>query len=388
GNGGPGVINMTGGTMNLPQNLHVGDGFNAKFNMDGGTINVGGLVFNDDTLVKTFNLNGGTVNANWISLTQSYTLNIEAGTLIINGDRRNVINDGVTSGGVVAYGGTGTVLVDYDYDEADPNAATTTVTACPLVLDADLTDDCAVDEDDLELVTADWLFKTPTPVWSFDMDSDPVGLGIYDLNVDRQDPNGPDTYVMGAGTLELLGVDGTYLDSQFPVIDRAYDTTIHYVVKSTSADPVHLWFGMEMSTGEKSYVGISVAAVNGQTVEIWNGLPPHDPNYVPGAVATGFAASAYLDITVNYDYSADTFDWTVTDGTPQSGTGVAYTAFSVGNNEAWTIYCDSPATALIDQLDITIAGTGMEDSAGDVQPDGSVDLLDFAAIALEWLLGT
>ncbi len=124
---GPGVINMTGGTMDIAVQINIGNHYNATFNMDGGTLNVGELSFTGITTDSIFNLNGGTVNADSIYLYGPYTLNIGgAGTLIINGDATATINAGVTSGGVIAYDGLGNVSVTYD-GVADK----TTVTASP-----------------------------------------------------------------------------------------------------------------------------------------------------------------------------------------------------------------------------------------------------------------
>jgi len=124
---GPGVINMTGGTMDVAINLHIGNDFDAMFNMDGGTLNVGSIDFVGDTTASTFNLNGGTVNADSIYLFGPYTLNMgAAGTLILKGDKTATINAGIASGGVIAYDGLGNVVVAYDV-----GADETTVTASP-----------------------------------------------------------------------------------------------------------------------------------------------------------------------------------------------------------------------------------------------------------------
>ena len=110
----------------------------------------------------------------------------------------------------------------------------------------------------------------------------------------------------------------------------------------------------------------------------------------------GFDASAYLTIDVSYDYDTDTYDWTISDGSlTRQGFDVSYpdtldgdaggftlrsAAYTTGDGNAF------PGAALIDQLDVTIHGTSIGDSVADLQPDGSVDLLDFAVVAEEWLL--
>ncbi|HEG43503.1 MAG TPA: hypothetical protein ENH94_05590 [Phycisphaerales bacterium] len=421
GLGGPATVNINGGTVSTSGHLVIGDqdGGDTTLNINGGTVNIGGdLAAKENATTNSINLNSGVVTASNISLYDSdgpvdpngTTLDIEAGTLILDGDDTTVVRGYIDAGLLTAYDDTGTVLVNLD--DADPDAITTTVTACALRLEADLTGDCAVDIDDLELVAADWLYKTlnipdTEEAWSFDMATDPVGTGDYELVVRGADNNYTMTNDTGTGTLHVTGAGTLLLDSQEPVHDREHDATINFVVKSTSVGGVHLWFTMELGTrpGGYSYCGISINAAGAggtQNVELWTGEPPHRSEYTTTrlpVLATGFAAGAYMDITVNYDHGTDTFDWVINDGVTaeQSGTGEDYASTRLtGAAGKWTIHSqDSYGTtagigsALIDQLDVTIYHTGVqtEDSAADVQPDGSVDLLDFAAIALEWMRG-
>jgi len=147
-----------------------------------------------------------------------------------------------------------------------------------------------------------------------------------------------------------------------------------------------------------SRVGISTmqnVAGTAQTVEIWDGLSRQQAGYVPAVSEADFNVN-YLTIDVNYDYDTDTYDYSITDGTIiRSGVGIPYTDEGDGDAGGFTLRSAvygggagnvAPGSALVDQLDITIQGTTIGDSDGDVQPDGSVDLLDFAAVAAEWLL--
>jgi glycoprotein endo-alpha-1,2-mannosidase len=118
-----GTFTMNGGTINLgattPGNGHLWIGYSSSgtFTMNSGTINTPGghfgLAFGTNG-AATVHLNGGTITANFFSMTSSCFLNITNGTVILNGDRRSTVNPYVTNGWITAFGGTGTVSVDYD----------------------------------------------------------------------------------------------------------------------------------------------------------------------------------------------------------------------------------------------------------------------------------
>ncbi len=118
-----GTFTMNGGTINLgattPGNGHLWIGYSSSgtFTMNSGTINTPGghfgLAFGTNG-AATVHLNGGTITANYFSMTSSCFLNITNGTMILNGDRRSIVNPYVTNGWITAFGGTGTVSVDYD----------------------------------------------------------------------------------------------------------------------------------------------------------------------------------------------------------------------------------------------------------------------------------
>jgi len=208
-----------------------------------------------------------------------------------------------------------------------------------------------------------WRIQTPLLEWSFDMDSSPVGNGLFDLTV-QQPNNSNNYYVMnddtGTGTLRVSGAGNLNLEPYYPYASGKYDSNIHYVVKSTSSNPLHLSFtvGTSANPGKQAYVGISTKVSGGvQTAEIWTGCPPDDACYSP-VVATGFSESAYLDITVDYDYETDTLDWVVTDGTTtHAGTNVDYTCFDDGVGGRFVLNGVNGATGYVDQLDVTIDGT-------------------------------
>lgn len=127
--GGTGIINMSGGTININDNsygvFNIGFAGNGTVNMTGGTINVKvSMNIPFDTGTGTVNLDGGTISCGDITMTSSGDLDITEGTLIIDGDETSTVNSYVTSGYITAYDGSGTVDVDYNVT----NSGKTTVT--------------------------------------------------------------------------------------------------------------------------------------------------------------------------------------------------------------------------------------------------------------------
>jgi hypothetical protein len=326
-------------------------------------------------------LDGGTISTGQFNMGQGY-MDITAGTLIINGDVTSQIDTYISNGWLTAYNGTGVFIVDYN----NLNLGKTTVKACASGFETDFNGDCLVDITDLSMMVSDWLFKTPSDIsWAFDMSTDPVGSGTYDLKL-RDTTNIHYNMTDWPGTLAVSG--DLLLDEQVPS-SGLWDADLQYVVKSVTEAPLNLWvtMGTSANPGKKAYVGVSTkldSGTNTQTVEIWTGNPPHVTPYSP-VVATGFASNAFIAITVNYDYATDTYDWSASDGVlNQSGTNVAYSYFNDGNGGSFTIQGTGGAMGYIDALSFTIAGSDWY-SVYDLQPDGSVDLIDFAVMASEWL---
>jgi len=102
-----GIITMTGGTITVSRDLEMpaSVGSSAQVNLYGGTIILGGsLLMREDGI-----------------------LDITAGTLIIDGDARVYIQGYMNNGWITAYGGTGTIIYDYDTS----HSGKTTISASP-----------------------------------------------------------------------------------------------------------------------------------------------------------------------------------------------------------------------------------------------------------------
>jgi len=125
-NDGSGTLNMISGTITITRDLEVAGGDPGVINMTGGTIIVGDdfeIPESQDDVdsIAEVNLDGGT-----IILDGSYegdsqfrmyprgTLNITAGTLIIDANVVSRVQGYIDDGLITAYGGDGTVQLDYD----------------------------------------------------------------------------------------------------------------------------------------------------------------------------------------------------------------------------------------------------------------------------------
>jgi len=99
GGGDPGIVNMTGGTITVADDFMIPEviASTAEVNLDGGTI-----IINGDLTMRA---DGDTMNG---------TLNITGGTLIIAGDALAAVQGYIDNGWITAYDGDGTVALDYD----------------------------------------------------------------------------------------------------------------------------------------------------------------------------------------------------------------------------------------------------------------------------------
>ncbi|MGA2916669.1 MAG: metallophosphoesterase [Sedimentisphaerales bacterium] len=133
-----GTLVMNSGTFNINTTFFVGQLGQGTVNMTGGDVNaVGNLTIADTAgATGTVNLNGGTIRAASLLMNRSggatAKMDIGGGTLILNGDQTTAIDGFVSGGLLVAYGGSGTVMRDYNITNsgkttvwgyfADPNA--------------------------------------------------------------------------------------------------------------------------------------------------------------------------------------------------------------------------------------------------------------------------
>ena len=127
---GHGILNISGGLFSTGS-LQVGWRGIGTVNMTGGTIELSdNLVVPGLTGTGTVSLYGGTINASELRLTSdSGSLDITLGTLILDGNDTEVIQTNIDNGRLTAYEGQGVLNADYDVT----NAGKTTLTATPLL---------------------------------------------------------------------------------------------------------------------------------------------------------------------------------------------------------------------------------------------------------------
>lgn len=385
--GGVGTLRLSGGVVNAGfiRGWH-GDMW---IGMTGGELNVEGNIelprsYASDVGTKAvFNLWGGVARADQLTLNANENVlsrvDIQDGTLILNGDKRSRINGYVDAGLIVAYDGTGSVVSAYD-------AATdkTTVIACPQISQADFNADCVVNDLDRDLLMAAWGDETPSEVlWDFDMSTDPVGPDPMQLKV--RDGKGDYAMDILPGSMALMGGDFT-LDIQTPDISGDFDIDLHMISKATSTLPIRIWMPIasesEPGTYALPHVTQYLAADGSQAVTISNGGYWWVGGYEP-LVVSGFDAEAFVDITINYDRETESCVYTITDGTKtESGTWSYGSSGGGGDGGDWVILTDTGATGYVDHLTVKIHGTKWY-SPYDINKDGVVDQLDLDILESE-----
>ena len=114
------ILNMNSGTITADSGFNVAYQGSGTLNMTGGTIAVPGPFYIAQKSVATghANLDGGTITTNSFSMRGEAgsvgTMDIRAGTLIINGDAVSTVQGYIDNGWITAYDGNGTLQLDYD----------------------------------------------------------------------------------------------------------------------------------------------------------------------------------------------------------------------------------------------------------------------------------
>jgi len=127
---GHGILNMSGGLFSTGS-LQIGWSGIGTLNMTGGTIELSGnLVVPGLRGSGTVDLLGGTITASDLRLTSDTgSMNITTGTLILDGDDTTTVQTYIDDGWLTAYGGRGILQMDYNVT----NEGKTTLTASSLL---------------------------------------------------------------------------------------------------------------------------------------------------------------------------------------------------------------------------------------------------------------
>ncbi len=151
---GHGILNISDGSFSTGS-LQVGWSGTGTLTMTGGTIELSdNLVVPGETGTGSVSLHGGTIKASDLRLTSaSGLMDITVGTLILAGDDTPTIQTYIDNGWITAYGGQGRLHLDYDVT----NEGQTTLTATAL-LDPNPVDGGLVSPGEVEL---SWTLPDP-----------------------------------------------------------------------------------------------------------------------------------------------------------------------------------------------------------------------------------
>jgi hypothetical protein len=119
-NGGEGILNMIGGSIDVARDFEVGAGNPGTVNMTGGTITVADdfeipETEGDPDSPATVHLDGGTIIIGGdLHMFEHGLLDITAGTLILDGNAVSTVQASIDNGWISAYDGDGSIHMDYD----------------------------------------------------------------------------------------------------------------------------------------------------------------------------------------------------------------------------------------------------------------------------------
>ncbi|MBI9017807.1 MAG: hypothetical protein JEZ07_11170 [Phycisphaerae bacterium] len=157
------MIVESGGQANFGDHLWIGlySPSVGVLDIDGGIVNVAGqLGLGWNTGRGTVSVkNGGVLNLNTIdgsrAIGDGSVVDIENGSIIINGDKVSIVADYIATNKITAFGGNGKLVYDYN----STNSGKTTIKAIENV-QGDIDGDGGVDIDDLGILLHNWL-STP-----------------------------------------------------------------------------------------------------------------------------------------------------------------------------------------------------------------------------------
>jgi len=286
---GVGTFDMTGGTVNIGRDFEFGYDNTANCNMTGGTINV----TRDVEMPKTGNvqtvhmdLHGGTLIINRdLLMTEGATLDIATGTMILSGrgdgNEVSTVQGYVDNGRISAYGGNGTIQMDYNI----ANAGQTTVKAIhklnPIPADGGIaapgttTLEWTVDAGTLVDV---WFGASPDwTTWEQLIDKQAATSVSVTTDAKQNYFWAVDTYAPGAENSDYGPIFSFLADNIAPIVDAGEDVTT--------------W--LENGSVEVALAGAVVDA--DPTSTVWTVVSePDDPNSPPAVIAD----SAALDTTI------------------------------------------------------------------------------------------
>jgi hypothetical protein len=360
---GHGILNMSGGVFSTGS-LQVGWGGTGTLNMTGGTIELSeNLVVPGQTGTGSVSLYGGTIRASNLRITGATgSMDVTIGTLILAGDDTTTVQTHIDNGWITAYDGQGILHLDYDVT----NEGHTTLTATAL-LDPNPVDGGSVSPGELEL---SWTLPDPC------VPGEPVLVDVYftdDLELLKQFTDPAAIQVVNAQNVTSVVV-------QTQPKTRYYWAVDAYV--GSAADPVYgpifsffsdnmppqvdagadvvTWLEAEPRTGNLDATVTDDGAISPYTVQ-WTVIS--EPNEGVAVIETATAEDTSITLTAPGEYvlQLEAFDG----------------EYSGSDTVTINVYDDScqAAQSLPDY----------EPLVGDLNGDCRVDDLDLALLEENWL---
>ena len=360
---GHGILNMSGGLFSTG-GLQIGWSGTGTLNMTGGTIELSGnLVIPGQSGTGSVSLHGGTITASDLRMTSdSGSMDITIGTLILAGDDTTTIQTYIDDGWITAYDGKGTLRLDYNVT----NEGKTTLTAFSL-LNPNPVDGSSVSPGEVEL---SWTLPDPC------VPGQPVSVDVY-FTDDLQ-------------ALQL------FLDPE--AIKVVNNQGVTSVIVQTKPKTWYYW-------AIDSYIGSDNDPVYGPIFSFFaDNMPPEvDAGADIVTWLEGDSRTGNLDATVTDDgaISPYTVQWTVI-SEPNEGTAVIETATAEDTSITLTAlgeyvlqleafdgeYSGSDTVTINVYSDSCQAAQSLPDYVplvGDLNGDCRVDEADLALLEENWL---
>ena len=361
---GHGILNMSGGLFSTG-GLQIGWGGTGTLNMTGGTIELSGnLVIPGQSGTGSVSLHGGTIKASDLRLTSdSGSMDITIGTLILAGDDTTTIQTYIDDGWITAYDGKGVLRLDYNVT----NEGKTTLTAFSL-LNPNPIDGSSVSPGEVEL---SWTLPDasvpgqPVPVDVYLTDdltlleqfTDPAAIRVVSKQnvtsvVVQTQPKtryywAVDTYVDSAAAYPVVGpIFGFFADNMPPEVDAGAD--------------VVTWLEGDSRTGNLDATVTDDGAISPYTVQ-WTVIS--EPNEGTAVIETAAAEDTSITLTElgEYVFQLEAFDG----------------EYSGSDTVTINVYNDNceATQSLPDYVPLV----------GDLNGDCRVDEADFALLEENWL---
>jgi hypothetical protein len=296
--GGYGTVNMNSGTITTGDGLTVGDWGSGTLNMTGGTIRVGEtfiIAGASPTATGHVNLDGGTITAGNLVMRDDEgavgTMDVRAGTLIINGDAVSVVQGYIDNVWITGYDGQGTLNLDYDVT----NEGKTTLTATPLLNPnpSDGVPDPCVPGEAVQVdvyFTDDW-----AALYSF---TDPAAIQVVSMQ------NVTSVVVQTQPKTQYYWAVDTYLGGNDPNNNPAFGPIFSFVADNL---PPEVDAGSDVVTwleagAREGNLDASVTDIDAYTVQWTVVSEPDDPNSPDALIADPSAEDTTITLSAIGEY--------------------------------------------------------------------------------------